>query len=268
MTTDMALQKKLARMHGRPSYRTAQSIVSRLRGTTRLSTPPTKRQVVDYQLDRLAAGARPSTVNRELGFLRAACREADLGYPAVRTLRESPRTRVLTRAEWEKLHEFLPGWEKDLATVLIGTGMRVGEALKARPQDIQIEGKLARKTVRITVANPKEGVEKVCIGAASAAHAVERLLLAGNGLLREGSSPPRDYEIFRYSLTRASKIAEIPRVTAHDLRRTFGSWALDCGASLEQVAQCLGHQSVDTTRRCYGRINPKVRTDVARKVLP
>ena len=266
MTTQKALEDKLYRMRGRPSYRTALSLVAQLTKHTTWSTLDYS-TVDGYRWRRaITDSAENSTVNREVGFLKAACREAGITFPSlIKKLTENPRTRVLSKSEFNAILDKLPPWPRDLAIVLVGTGMRIGEALTVDPVNIKLR---SASGVRITVVNPKEGQDKVVFGGIKAWAAANRLYRAGAGLKRAGSTAKADYEIFRYHLTRAAKSAGIEPVTAHDLRRTFGSWALDAGATLEQVAQCLGHRSVETTRRCYGRIDPSVRARVAALVLP
>jgi len=49
-----------------------------------------------------------------------------------------------------------------------------------------------------------------------------------------------------------TKMAGVPAVTTHDLRRTFGRVARDNGVELDQIQQSYGHSSVNTTTRYIG----------------
>ena len=52
-----------------------------------------------------------------------------------------------------------------------------------------------------------------------------------------------------------------PRI--HDARHTHASWLIEQGATLEMVQDQLGHESILTTRKVYGALQPAMRTAVA-----
>lgn len=62
------------------------------------------------------------------------------------------------------------------------------------------------------------------------------------GVKIDGSALRRRFEAAR-------KRADLPPLRFHDLRHTFGSLAVDAGASLVQVQSWMGHSSIQTTMR-------------------
>lgn len=52
-----------------------------------------------------------------------------------------------------------------------------------------------------------------------------------------------------------------PRI--HDARHTHASWLLEQGATLEQVQDQLGHESILVTRKVYGHLQPAMRQSLA-----
>ncbi len=58
----------------------------------------------------------------------------------------------------------------------------------------------------------------------------------------------------RKPLSRALKRAGISDVTPHDLRRSFGSLAVNAGVDIYQVKDLLGHSSVGVTQRVYAHL--------------
>ena len=61
------------------------------------------------------------------------------------------------------------------------------------------------------------------------------------------------------------KRASLHDVTIHTLRKTFASWLVQGGASLQEVKELLGHSTVQITERHYAYLAPKnLRSAVAK----
>ena len=59
------------------------------------------------------------------------------------------------------------------------------------------------------------------------------------------------------SFTRAAQLAAIPeRFTPHSLRHVFASALLARGVPITDVAEWLGHRSIEVTYRIYGHLVP------------
>lgn len=68
-----------------------------------------------------------------------------------------------------------------------------------------------------------------------------------------------------YILARRAVEAHLPRLSWHDLRRTFAGTLLDAGEDIATVAAMMGHSSVTTTAR-YDRRPAEARRKAARKI--
>lgn len=264
MTVAQLFTKYMRRYDGRPSAETnrylAANVVATI-GTVRLDRLKSG-TVRRYRQERNSAGSAPSSRNREVGLLRTLMRLAhEDGH--VRTLptrwhheAEKPRQRVLSRQEARELLEDLPpGWHRDVVTVLLFCGARVGEILGTRWEHVMQSRRM------VVVPSPKEGEGKVVVIGADAEEACRRLWARDSDrpFGRPGRTPEQDYQALRYHFRQRD-------VTIHDLRRTFGSWAIRAGCSLEQVSQALGHKDPKTTRRTYARIDEVTRQVVADSV--
>jgi hypothetical protein len=74
----------------------------------------------------------------------------------------------------------------------------------------------------------------------------------------------RKWDHFRSAWERAVGRAKLVDFHFHDLRHTFASWAVQRGASLQEVKDLLGHRSLAMTLR-YGHLAPEhLRSAVAR----
>lgn len=182
--------------------------------------------------------------------------------------------RLLTPAEWAVLEEELPeGTWRDLARVLVGTGLRFGEATALRVCDVDLLDTPPRVHVRQAwkdngaggweVGAPKSRRSRrtLVIGPAVvdalAAHVMAKAstdlvftaprggpVLAGNFYHRVWA-PAVDRAVAR-GVTRR------PRV--HDLRHTYASWQLAAGVALLTVSRRLGHETAAVTSDIYGHL--------------
>lgn len=67
----------------------------------------------------------------------------------------------------------------------------------------------------------------------------------GGHVSNEGMTAQAIWEIVQ-------EYAPVPNLAPHDLRRSFAKLARRDGAPLEQIQLCLGHESLDTTRKYLG----------------
>ena len=143
--------------------------------------------------------------------------------------------------------------------MLLRTGMRIGELLALRMEDID----LSEQKVFIYEAR-KTGVGRVVYFSADAKDAL-------NAWLKE-KDPREDvlfygkkYETLTYAAARAMFVRYLKKAglgangyTLHCLRHTFASELLNAGMRLECLQPLLGHTSVEVTRR-YARLTDKTR---------
>jgi integrase len=66
------------------------------------------------------------------------------------------------------------------------------------------------------------------------------------------------------SFREAVQRAGLEDVHPHDLRRTFGSWLVQRGASIQAVSALLRHSDIRITDRVYAHLNPEELARVAR----
>lgn len=184
--------------------------------------------------------------------------------------------RFLTHSEWAAIYDALTdsGSKRALPFFLVGTGLRWSEATALQVRHVD----LARGTVRVVQAwkKPKKGTKRK-LGPPKSPKSRRTVILAAQIVdaltpLIEGQ--PADAWVFRAARggpvwgssfhervwTPACKTAQVaPRPRLHDLRHTHASWLIEQGATLEQVQDQLGHESILTTRKVYGALQPGMR---------
>lgn len=213
--------------------------------------------------EREAQRRRQYTANRRWGLLRAILNHAfridavqsDAAWRKVRPFRNAdrPRTVVATVEQARAILEHLTGPMRGFAAGALFTGMRLGELMALRVQDVDL------KAARIHIQHAKSGHERYI---PLTVEAVAFFAQQVEGKPRDAlvlTPLHADPAVHRVYVSRAMREASealgiVPAVHFHDLRRTWGSLMLNSGAPLEIIQQVLGHADTRMTRRTYAHL--------------
>jgi integrase len=194
---------------------------------------------------------------------------------------------ALTTGQFRELLRFTEGSRWYPLWVLLGTsGLRVGEALGLRWQDVDLEG--GRCAVRRTLHRqpglgfvfgpPKTEKSRRTIylsGVARSAleyrrerqclerQASKRWLEAGSVFTNRHGAPLGPGAVNR-ALTRALHDAGLPRIRVHDLRHSTASILLEAGTHPKVVQDLLGHSTIQLTLDTYSHVTPALHEQAAR----
>ena len=197
--------------------------------------------------------------------------------------------RFLTTAEVRRLLEVSSVYRYDVVLRLIlGTGLRRGEALALSWSDIDLEngnaklrGSLTRRGRELIVSGVKTKTSRrtialspamtALLGRHKAMQAAERLR-AGNlwrdkgfAFATEFGTPVEPQNVLR-TVREAAQRAGLNGVTVHSLRHTYATAALLNGVTLKVVSQNLGHASIQITADTYGHVTDEAARAGAAKV--
>jgi integrase len=197
----------------------------------------------------------------------AQSRRGDLLLP-----RQRPPLRVLDATEARDYIAACADWFEPLARLLLGTGMRLGEAIALEWSDVDLDGavitvsrssKLVAKGDSYTTGvggTKSDRVRSVAIDSALVAtlreHRRESGRIAGLVFTHNGA-PLYRQQVFRAHKA-ALKAAGLPSsVRVHDLRHSAASAWLSGGESLVWTSRQLGHASVAITGDVYAHVVPQ-----------
>jgi integrase len=196
--------------------------------------------------------------------------------------------RFLTHDEFYRLLSQIPDAHKPLVVTMFGTGLRWSEVTALQVRDV-IPGD--PPTLRVTKAWKSTPGRSREIGPPKSTKSRRTVMLAAQViealaplLDRPGDSllfvAPRGGPIYhgwwrarvwvpacqRAGLASPKVegkryVYDGPRI--HDARHTHASWLIEQGATLEMVQDQLGHESILTTRKVYGALQPAMKAQLA-----
>jgi integrase len=253
-------------------------------------------QVQRFYNDKRDAGLSPRTVRYLPTILHGALKQAFKNQLVTRNVSEATtlpggRTRKMRPLSLEEVHQFLTAVKDDrlFAAMFLelGTGVRRGELLGLRWQDLDLEAGVlhVRQTLvrvgnheaaaggrrtrlifqepkteqsRRTIPIPEEIIE--ALRRHKARQAQERLLMGeayeDHGLVFcQANGLPIDPRNFTRAFERLLQQAGIPRIRFHDGRHTFATLMLELGEAPKTVQTMLGHTKIDTTLDIYSHVS-------------
>lgn len=237
-------------------------------GDVGLSTITTAR-VEAFIGRRRTEGISEATANKMLRTLKAIFERAGKrGYMAanpcrgIPKLREAERThRILTTDEVTRLIEACKvlRW-RVLLYLAATTGMRIGELVHLRWEDVDLSG--GAITVRCRDGfRTKSARNRTVPLSAEAVDGLTELRELGEHAewvfsCRNGARMGNDIHRTLASIRKDAGFSDVDRFTFHDLRRTFLSHLQMAGVSSAVAQKLAGHASITTTEKHYTRILP------------
>lgn len=229
-------------------------------------------------------GCSPKTVANVHGFVHAAMNSAvrrrlRIDNPCNgRLLPKDDATEdkamFLTMDQVNAIIDHADEWHRPMWRLLIGSGLRLGEATALTRADFQLDA--VTPSVRIMKAwqEMETGWE---VGAPKTKKARRTVALAPStveAIRARVEAAPRNQPVFTisptttvypqhrqwldvwYAAVKAADLGLDGRPRIHDIRHSHASWMLAAGMNLFELAGRLGHESIITTTSTYGHLVP------------
>lgn len=220
----------------------------------------TPENIESFKKKRIAEGCAKSTVNRDLALMKHIYtiaikwkRVKQNPVKEVKMFKENnARTRYLQQSEIKNLLRACPDFLRPIVFLALNTGMRQGEILELRWNDVDFTRK------RITLRRTKNGESRI-VPMNISVLALMDMLRKQAGTDNEHVFIYRGRPLSRFGLVRgafekAVKSAGIVDFRFHDLRHTFASHLVMSGADIMIVKNLLGHKTLAMTMR-YSHIS-------------
>ena len=230
-----------------------------------------------YKAAKLEQGLHRKSINNHLTALRKLLNLA-VEWGA---LERAPRVRAFRiKHEFVSEDEYLsfeeadrlvraasPEW-RPFIVVALRTGLRVGELLALRWQDVDlVAGHLVvRRTLWRDLEGPPKGGQnrKVPLSDEAVATLKAHRHLRGPYVFCDERGVRLSHSMVKDVVPSTCRKAQLgKRVTTHGLRHTFASHLVMRGASLKAVQELLGHESIEMTLR-YSHLTPDVKREAVR----
>ena len=243
---------------------------------TNAATP--RLSVKAYINDRTHMGAKPSTINKEIAFMQGCYSWAQLELSweienpwKGRTLKvDNVRNRYLTRDEADRLIQVARDnvgtpYMADFVLLAINTGMRPGELLNLSWDRVD----LAQGIILFEkLADQKSGKRNsIPINAGARLALMSRLEYRNKKKLGSKfvftDSRGHKMQSIKKGFQRVSELAGLQDLHPHDLRRTFASWLVQEGVSIQMVSGLLRHADIAITHAVYAHLAPDQYRDAA-----
>jgi integrase len=180
---------------------------------------------------------------------------------------------VLTPPEIRRLLDAADEPVRMLILCAVLTGMRRGELLGLRWEDVDLEGHrifVRRALWRGKFVTPKSRRSRRTIDLAPTLRATLARLSSrfqGGLVFCNADGSPIDPDNFAHrDWARVLRRAELRRIRFHDLRHTYASLLIAQGAHPKYIQAQLGHASIQTTLDRYGHLMPDAHAAEARKL--
>jgi integrase len=191
--------------------------------------------------------------------------------------RDGPReTHFLTSADFALILAEIPEGFRLLVTTLATTGLRWGELAALDVRDLDLRGPApVLKVTKAVKHRDKQGDEP---GIPKTRKAVRHVTAPAElaDVFRAAVNGRRIYDplftntvgrrvrrstfhgsVWSPALDRAQGKGLAFRPRIHDLRAAATTWLIEAGMRPDEVADLMGHESIDTTLRIYRRMNPE-----------
>lgn len=209
-----------------------------------------------YKTERLKT-VSPATVNRELATLKTMFSKAiawgkttENPTRSVKSLKEpNGRIRFLEKEEITKLLSHCSGRLKPVVAVALHTGMRRGEILGLKWNDIDV-----RRNI-ITLLDTKNGERRELPMNEQVKTALIRVRKHPESPYIFCDKDGKPFYNLRKSFFTALKKTGIINFHFHDLRHTFASQLVMSGIDINTVRELLGHKDIRMTLR-YSHLSP------------
>lgn len=212
------------------------------------------------------AGRRRGSATSYKPFLHHVTKNKPERRRVIKLKASRPQPKVLTAQQAQTILDACDHLrDRLLFALMLDTGVRIGEALGLRHEDLEI----AERTVTVRPRHNDNGARAKAGIARTIPASAELMRLYADYLNREYGALDSDYVFVNLWAQPHGRPLTYPAVydlvlrlrkrtgiffEPHQYRHTYATWLLRRGAGMESVKELLGHASITTTIDTYGHL--------------
>lgn len=166
---------------------------------------------------------------------------------------EKRRVRFISQEEAKTLLSNCARHLKPIVTVVLNTGMRKGEILTLKWNQVDFE----QGIISLTEANTKNSEPRYIPMNETVRATLKAIPRRGDYVFTNGNG--KRFTSLQHSFESAREKSGIEDFHFHNLRHTFASWLVMGGIDIMTVKELLGHQNLEMTLR-YAHLSPTHKT--------
>jgi integrase len=219
-------------------------------------------KINDYRVKRKEVGAKPQTINHELGLMKKAfnvairewewCQDNPVNKMKMEKVPRG-RVRYLIEGDFRKILNLCPDWSQPILIFARHTGLRMSNVLELTWEQVDLNSR------RVLVQETKNG-EPLAIPLCQLLCDTLTFARKNDPSMTRVFPSELKLESFKQRVRRAFKAAckeaGIKDFRWHDLRHDFASQLVQRGVGLYTVQKLLGHKDSRMTQR-YAHLSPK-----------
>lgn len=155
--------------------------------------------------------------------------------------------KIFTKKEIDTLWEHVNFNITSVILILIYTGMRIGELLNLKNEDINLEN----ATLQINKSKTSSGIRIIPINSKLIKLFKQNLDTSQTYFLENKKKTKLNYQNFKRYFDETLSMLKIQPHTIHDTRHTFASLLNDAEANQTSILKLVGHSNFTTTQKVY-----------------
>lgn len=199
---------------------------------------------------RTEAGRQPGTIHTELSHLASTLNWAQAGGAVVRPAPPPPKDLFLTKRQAKDLIDAADGHLRLYIVLALSTGARNAALLDLTWDRVD----LSRRLIELRTADMANRKGRATVPINDMLHELLSAVEEPSGPVVQWAG--RKVVSVKKALKRAALKVGLPFVSPHVFRHSAAVWMAEAGVPMEEIAQFLGHSTIDITRKVYAKYSP------------
>ncbi len=244
---------------------------TRLRGRSFPVGRITQACITQLSIELEEEGKSDATINRIVSAISTVlhhCEAEEIIAQAPRLRRRKEGEHRLTWFTKDEVEELFYGSldpfdRRDLADIVVVaayTGMRQGELLNLRAQDVDLSSNSIHVGGRPGFTTKSANYRCIPIHDRIKDALYKRMECVGPSVRLFGDEWTDKDQLFRAFVKVRNYVGKADNYVFHSLRHSFATWCVEAGVPMRTLMELMGHKRIDTTLR-YAKVTDKARTE-------